>query len=114
MWLPPNLIYAGKRPGGIAAGFLFQMDGTGHERTQKGKAVNEVWYKRGYEKGFGFARNEADYDELAAVCRAGGIPPGWDLYRAEILNQHLGDKTFDFKAYANGFTRACVEFFERI
>ncbi len=81
---------------------------------RKGKKVKEDWYRRGYKKGYGFARNEADYDELAAVCRAGGIPPGWDLYRAEILNQHLGDKNFDFKTYADGFTRACVEFFEKI
>lgn len=81
---------------------------------RKGRAVNTDWYKQGYEKGSAFARKEADYDELAAVCRAGGIPPGWDLYRAEILNQHLGDKNFDFKTYADGFTRACVEFFEKI
>jgi hypothetical protein len=80
----------------------------------KDTGLNEDWYKKGYEKGYRFARNEADYDELAAVCRAGGIPPGWDLYRAEILNQHLGDQNFDFQTYADGFARACVEFYEKI
>jgi len=96
-------------------GFVFPVNERRAINVQiKSKAVNEDWYKRGYEKGYGFARNEADYDELAAVCRAGGIPPGWDLYRAEILHQHLGDKTFYFKAYADGFTRACVEFFDKI
>jgi len=72
------------------------------------------WYKKGYEKGYRFARTEADYDELAAVCRAGDIPAGWDLYRAEILSRHLGDRDFDFKAYAAGFARACADFFETI
>ena len=81
---------------------------------QKDTGVNEDWYRRGYEKGYRFARSEADYDELAAVCRAGGIPPGWDLYRAEILNQHLEHKGFDFQNYAAGFTQACNEFFEKI
>jgi len=76
--------------------------------------VNEDWYRRGYEKGYRFARSEADYDELAMVCRAGAIPPGWDLYRAEILNQHLEHKSFDFHNYAAGFTQACNEFFEKI
>jgi hypothetical protein len=81
---------------------------------QKNKAVDKAWYARGYAKGYRFARNEADYDELAAVCRAGGIPPGWDLFRAEILNQHLGRKGFDFRAYADGFAQACIEFYEKI
>ena len=81
---------------------------------QKENGVNEDWYRRGYEKGYRFARDEADYDELAAVYRAGGIPSGWDLYRAEILNQHLGHNGFNFQAYAAGFTRACSEFFEKI
>jgi hypothetical protein len=81
---------------------------------QKDIDLNETWYKRGYEKGYRFARNEADYDDLAAVCRAGGIPTGWDLFRAEILNRHLGDKHFDFQAYTAGFAQACIEFFEKI
>jgi hypothetical protein len=76
--------------------------------------VDEKWYRRGYEKGYLFVRKEADYDELAAVCRANGIPPGWDLFRAEILNEHLGYKDFDFQDYAAGFTRACNEFFEKL
>jgi len=87
---------------------------TGHNRAAEGQRVNADWYRRGYEKGYRFARNEADYDELAAVCRAGGIPPGWDLYRAEILNQHLGHKSFNFQVYAAGFTQACNEFFAKI
>lgn len=72
------------------------------------------WYQKGYVKGYAFARNEADYDELAAVCRAGGIPRRWDLFRAQILFQHLTDKRFDFQAFAAGFARACVEFYETI
>jgi hypothetical protein len=82
-----------------------------------GKMFNgetENWFDRGYRKGAGFARHEADYDELAAVYRAGGIPGNWDLYRAEILNRHIGDPGFDFQAYAAGFARACIEFFEKI
>jgi len=76
--------------------------------------MREDWHKRGYEKGYHFARNEADFDELAAVCRAGEIPIGWDLFRAEILNQHLGDKRFDFQAYIAGFARACIEYYKKI
>jgi len=72
------------------------------------------WYRKGYEKGYRFARREADYDELAAVCRVRGIPPNWDLYRAEILNQHLGNKDFDFQLYDAGFTQACIEFYNEI
>jgi hypothetical protein len=81
---------------------------------QKEKGDNDNWYQRGYAEGYQFARNEADYDELAAVYRAGGIPPGWDLFRAEILNRHLEDKGFDFHVYAAGFTRACIEFYQKI
>ncbi|BBO70155.1 hypothetical protein DSCA_40850 [Desulfosarcina alkanivorans] len=82
--------------------------------VQKNNTVFETWFDRGYRTGTGFARHEADYDELAAVYRAGGIPANWDLYRAEILNRHLGDTGFDFKAYTAGFARACIDFFERI
>jgi hypothetical protein len=78
------------------------------------KATKTDWYRQGYEKGYRFARREADYDELAAVCRARGIPPNWDLYRAEILNQHLGKKDFDFQRYDAGFAQACIEFFNAI
>jgi hypothetical protein len=81
---------------------------------QKEKGDNDNWYQRGYAEGYQFARNEADYDELAAVYRAGGIPPGWDLFRAEILNRHLEDKGFNFHVYAAGFTRACIEFYQKI
>jgi hypothetical protein len=72
------------------------------------------WYARGYAKGLEFSRKEADYDELAAIYRAGAIPANWDLYRAQMLNAHLGEKGFDFKAYADGFAQACIEFYERI
>ena len=82
--------------------------------SQKDRLMNQTCFERGYRKGYEFARFEADYDELAAVYRAGGIPASWDLYRAEILNRHLGDKAFDFQSYAAGFARACTEFFEKI
>ncbi|MBI9085314.1 MAG: hypothetical protein JEZ11_17090 [Desulfobacterales bacterium] len=83
---------------------------TGQGNTGK----TENWFDRGYQKGAEFANHEADYDELAAVYRAGAIPTNWDLYRAEILHRHMGNKEFDFQAYAAGFARACIEFFEKI
>ena len=81
---------------------------------RRGHQVNEDWFEMGYRKGYEFARFEADYDELAAVYRAGKIPASWDLYRAEILNRHMEDNGFDFPSYAAGFARACIEFFEKI
>jgi hypothetical protein len=81
---------------------------------QKNTKAGRTWYGRGYAKGSVFARHEADYDELAAIYRAGDIPANWDLYRAQVLNAHLNEKGFDFKAYAAGFARACIEFFEKI
>ena len=72
------------------------------------------WYKEGYKKGAQFARAEADYDELAAIARAKGIPANWDILRAEILSTYLEDPSFDFQAYLAGFARACMEFFEKI
>jgi len=80
----------------------------------KNKGDVKNWFDQGYKNGYEFARYEADYDELAAVYRAGGIPANWDIYRAEILNSHREDKSFDFHAYAAGFGRACIEFFETI
>jgi hypothetical protein len=80
----------------------------------KEKGEHKNWFGRGYKNGCEFAVDEADYDELAAIYRAGGIPTNWDLFRAEILNKHLGDKRFDFQSYAAGFARACIEFFEKI
>ena len=71
-------------------------------------------FAEGYRDGVVFAREEADYDELAAVYRANGIPAGWDLYRAEILNRHLGRKSFDFPSYEAGFARACIEIYVSI
>jgi hypothetical protein len=72
------------------------------------------WYEAGYAHGLRFAWEEADYDELAAVARAGGIPRHWDIFRAEIINQHMGKPSFDFQAYAQGFGRACIKIFEKI
>ena len=72
------------------------------------------WFQEGYRAGDAFARYEADYEELAAVYRAGTIPTGWDIYRAEIINRHLGIRGFDFQAFASGFARACIEFYETI
>ncbi len=74
----------------------------------------QKWHDEGYADGRRFALNEADYDELAAIYRAGGIPKNWDIFRAEILNEHLGDKGFDFQTYEAGFAKACIEVFERI
>jgi hypothetical protein len=82
--------------------------------VQRDKKKHKNWFERGYRKGCEFARNEADYDELAAVYRSRGIPTTWDIYRAEILNEHLEDTSFDFQAYAAGFSQACIEFFEKI
>ena len=80
----------------------------------KDKGKHKDWFDRGYKKGCEFARYEADYDELAAVYRARGIPISWDIFRAEILNEYLADTSFDFQAYAAGFEQACIEFFEKI
>ena len=81
---------------------------------RKGEGCNKKWFDQGYEKGYQFSRHEADYDELAAISRAKGIPANWDIYRAEILNTYLGNKSFDFQAYEAGFVKACMEFFEKI
>jgi len=83
-------------------------------KGKKNKANTKIWFQRGYRKGENFARLEADYDELAAVARAGAIPVSWDLYRAETLNRHLEDASFDFQSYEAGFARACKEFFDTI
>lgn len=82
--------------------------------AQESREDYKVWFEQGYKNGYKFASDEADYDELAAVYRARGIPTNWDIYRAEILNKHLGDKGFDFQAYSDGFARACIEFFEKL
>lgn len=76
--------------------------------------IQSPWFWEGYRRGMHFACQEADYEELATVYRAGTIPLGWDLYRAEILNYYLGVKGFDFHDYASGFAKACKEFYERI
>ena len=79
-----------------------------------GKGKHENWFERGHKNGYKFAMHKADYDELAAVYQARGIPTHWDIFRAEILNKHLEDKSFDFQAYEAGFARACIEYFEKI
>ena len=81
---------------------------------QQDRTHDKKWFAEGYEKGRRFARQEADYDELAAISRARGIPQNWDIFRAEIRNRYLGDRSFDFQAYAAGFAQACIEFFEKI
>jgi hypothetical protein len=77
-------------------------------------AGTKNWFDYGYKKGYQFARNEADYDELAAIYRSKGIPASWDIYRAEILNTYLGDNSFDFQEYTAGFAKACIEYFEKV
>lgn len=76
--------------------------------------IHTTWYNEGYAAGCRFIRQEADYDEVAAIARARGIPAGWDIFRAELRNQYLGVPKFDFVAYTDGFSRACIEFFEKI
>jgi hypothetical protein len=82
--------------------------------SKKGEGYNKRWFHEGYEKACQFAQYEADYDELAEIYRAKGIPTNWDIYRAEILNTYLGDKSFDFQAYEAGFVKACIKFFEKL
>ena len=67
--------------------------------------------QQGYQDGLWFVQEEADYDELAAIAREGTIPPGWDIFRAEICNRYLGRSWFDFSAYARGFGQACRKIF---
>jgi len=85
-------------------------------QTSGGMSVERVkeWHTIGYEDGCRFIREEADYEELAAIVRARGIPEGWDIFRAEIVNKFLGQPSFDFQAYASGFARACTEFYEKL
>ena len=75
---------------------------------------NKKWFSEGYEKGRHFASQKFDYEELAAIYRAKGIPLNWDIFRAEILNRYLDEKDFHFRTYETGFTQACMEFFEKI
>lgn len=83
---------------------------------KNGKTATEPteWFRSGYADGYRFAREEGDYEELAAIVRAHGVPGNWDIFRAEILNKFLGDSSFDFQTYEAGFSRACMEFFEKI
>jgi hypothetical protein len=76
--------------------------------------TNNKWFEQGYANGFRFAREEADYEELAAITRAEKIPLKWDLFRAEILNRFIATPDFDFQAYEAGFVSACMAFFKKI
>lgn len=78
-------------------------------KTQHGK-----WYQEGYAYGFIFAREEGDYEELAAIVRAKDIPVNWDIFRAEIVSRYMYNPLFDFQAYSEGFSKACMEFFKKI
>ena len=84
------------------------------KKKPSAETAKSKWYHEGYQNGRRFALEAADYDELAAIHRAGGIPYNWDIFRAEILNTYLGAPSFDFQAYAAGFARACTEFFVKI
>ena len=84
------------------------------QKASLAETMQSKWYREGYRIGHRFALEEADYDELAAIYRAGGIPYNWDIFRAEILNSHLEAPAFDFQAYAAGFARACMAFFEKL
>ena len=80
-----------------------------------GQGIQDTdWFLRGYEKGRRFARDEADFDDLAAIRRAGAIPATWDIFRAEILNEFLGEEGFDFQQYAAGFAKACIEYLDQL
>ena len=76
--------------------------------------AEKKWFEQGYTNGSRFAKEEADYEELAAIVRAEKIPLQWDIFRAEILNRFIGTPDFDFHEYEAGFVRACKVFFEKI
>ena len=82
--------------------------------AQINKVQNKKWYKQGYADGLEFVRNEAEYEDLAAIARAKGIPVNWDIFRAEIVNKYLNNPLFDFQAYSEGFSQVCIKFFESI
>lgn len=85
-----------------------------HKKKPPDQSGPDKWDVQGYRDGYRFAAEEADYDDLAAIHRAGGIPVNWDIFRAEILNTYLGSPSFDFHAYSSGFARGCIQFFERV
>ncbi len=78
------------------------------------KVQYKKWYDKGYTYGLEFIQKEADYEELAAISREKGIPVNWDIFRAEILNRYLDNPLFNFQAYSEGFSQACMKFFETI
>lgn len=82
--------------------------------VQPNKTQYKKWYQQGYVYGLEFAQKEADYEELAAITRAKEIPVNWDIFRAEILNRYLDNPLFEFQAYSDGCSQACMEFFRAI
>jgi hypothetical protein len=92
---------------------MAEPDQTNKEKPLARSETNK-WDVKGYQDGSRFATEEADYDDLAAIHRAGSIPVDWDIFRAEILNTYLGSPSFDFQAYTAGFARACLKYFEKI
>ncbi len=84
------------------------------KKDQNTPGDSAEWFRVGYADGCRFAREEADYEELAAIARTHGIPGNWDIFRAEILNRFLQNPSFDFRTYEAGFSRACLEFFVKI
>ncbi len=107
MWLPSFITFH-------ASPEKFMQPTSNKESSVKKEKEPERSYEEGYAAGQHFAREEAEFRELSAIVRAGDIPANWDIFRAEILNQYLGQRWFHFKSYAAGFTRACVEFYEEI
>jgi hypothetical protein len=82
--------------------------------VDKGTANFNKWRDIGYDDGYRFARQEADYDELAAIVRVCAIPTNWDIFRAEIVYKFGGDPLFDFQAYSTGFACACTELYQKL
>ena len=85
-----------------------------NERKDSAETRHGKWYTEGYAYGLKFAREEAEYEELAAIARAKGLPAHWDIFRAEILNRYLDNPLFDFQSYSEGFSKACIAFYETI
>lgn len=79
-----------------------------------GENSDSIWFSKGYENGCRFAGEEADFEDLAAIHRAGGIPISWDIFRAELRQRHLGQKGFNFQEFTAGFAKACLEFYDQI
>jgi len=83
-------------------------------QSQADPGPKTIWFLKGYQEGCQFAREEADFADLAAIRRAGRIPTSWDLFLAELMQKHFEEKGFDFQQYVAGFAKACIEFFDAI